>query len=92
MGLRGIDKARLSVRDIMVLFTIISRPGINGVECTQASGLENRSSLQSNIYRLIRRGLIEDRREQEHKGIPNMLYPLPAGIDLWNEIKPKGLT
>lgn len=85
--LRKIDKAVLTARDVLLLYTIISNPGINGWDAGKMIGIAERSSVQFGLARMIKRGLIEDRREVEHKGVPNRLYALPAGIEFWNELK-----
>lgn len=84
---RRIDKAGLTVRDILMLYTIIANPGINGLDAAKLIGIAERSSVQLCLARLIKRGFIEDRRDAETKGVPNILHSLPAGIDFWNEIK-----
>lgn len=86
--LRKIDKRMLTVRDVLVLYTIIEAPGIAGNEITNKLGLENRSSISSNLQRLEREGYIEDRREQRRKANPTVLHALPAGLTFWNDIKP----
>jgi DNA-binding MarR family transcriptional regulator len=86
--LRKIDKRMLTVRDVLVLYTIIETPGIAGNEITNKLGLENRSSISSNIQRLIREGYIEDHREVCRKANPAVLHALPAGLAFWDDIKP----
>lgn len=86
--LRQIDKSECTVRDILVLYTIINNPGIMGVDVANKLGLKNRSAIQSSVARLIREGMIEDRRERALKANPSILHALQHGIDLWNEIKP----
>lgn len=87
LKLRRIDKSGLTVRDILLFYTIIANPGINGWDAGKLIGIEARSSVQFGLARMIKRGLIEDRREQEGKGIPNRLYVLPAGLEFWNGLK-----
>lgn len=87
LRLRKIDKSGLTARDVLLLYTIISNPGINGWDAGRKIGLAERSSVTFGLARMIKRGLIEDRREVEHKGVPNRLYALPAGIEFWNELK-----
>jgi DNA-binding MarR family transcriptional regulator len=86
--LRRIDKRTLTVRDVLVLYTVIENPGIAGNEIAVKLGLENRSSIASNLQRLIREGYIEDHREVRRKANPAVLHALPAGRALWEEIKP----
>jgi DNA-binding MarR family transcriptional regulator len=87
LKLRRIDKSGLTVRDILLLYTIIANPGINGLDAAKVIGIENRSSVQFGFARMVKRGLIEDRRETDGKGIPNRLYVLPAGLEFWNDLK-----
>lgn len=87
LKLRRIDKCGLTVRDILLLYTIIANPGINGWDAAKVIGIEARSSVQFGLARMVKRGLIEDRREYESKGIPNRLYVLPAGMEFWNALK-----
>lgn len=84
---RKIDKAGLTVRDMLLLYAIISNPSVNGWEAAKLIGIPDRSSVQLCLARLMKRGFIEDRRDAEAKGVPNILHPLPAGIEFWNEIK-----
>lgn len=86
--LRKIDKHTLTVRDVLVLFVVIENPGIAGNEIAIKLGLENRSSIASNLQRLIREGYIEDHREVRRKANPAILHVLPAGMAFWEEIKP----
>ena len=89
LRLRKIDKSGLTARDVLLLCTIISNPGINGWDAGRKIGLAERSSVTFGMNRLIKHGFIEDRREQNlaGKGVPNRLYALPAGIEFWNELK-----
>lgn len=86
--LRKVDQRQLTGRDVLVLYTIISNPGIMGVEVANKLGLGNRSNVSSNIHRLCRGSYIEDRREKARKANPAILHVLPAGLEFWDEIKP----
>lgn len=86
--LKRIDRKGYTVRDVLSLYTIIHNPGISGVDLAGMIGAGNRSNINSNIHRLIRAGLIEDRRATTRKANPAVLHALPAGIEFWNEIKP----
>lgn len=90
LRLRKIDKSGLTCRDILLLYTIIANPGINGWDAGRKIGVAERSSVTFGMNRLIKRGFIEDRREQNlvGKGVPNRLYALPAGVEFWNDLKP----
>lgn len=84
--LHKIDKAGLVARDILTLYTIMSKPGINGNDVTKALGVPDRSSLQSVFARLERHGFIEDRRERASKAVPTIFYATPAGEAFWAEL------
>lgn len=86
--LRKIDLRTLTVRDVLVLYVVIENPGTSGVEIANKLGMKERSSIASNINRLIRGGYIEDHREERRKANPTMLHVLPAGLEFWDEIKP----
>jgi DNA-binding MarR family transcriptional regulator len=86
--LRKIDKHTLTVRDVLVLYCVIQNPGTAGNEISKKLGLENRSSIASNLQRLIREGYIEDHREVRRKANPTILHALPKGLAFWDEIKP----
>lgn len=88
LTLHKIDQRTLTVRDMLVLYTVMKNPGIMGVDVSNKLGLENRSSIASNIRRLCREGYIEDRREKARRANPAVLHVLPAGLELWNEIQP----
>lgn len=86
--LRKVDLRGLTVRDVLVLYVIIGHPGCSGIEVSNKLGIKDRSAIASNIWRLIREGYIEDRREEQRKANPAILHPLPHGLDFWDEIKP----
>jgi DNA-binding MarR family transcriptional regulator len=86
--LRKIDLRGLTVRDVLVLYVVIGSPGCSGIEVSSKLGIKDRSAIASNIWRLIREGYIEDRREEMRKAIPAVLHPLTAGVEFWDEIKP----
>lgn len=85
--LRKIDKQRLTVRDVIVLYAIMSKPGANGKEIARTIGIQDRSSIQLCLSRLMRHGFVEDRRTEARSTIPNILHVSPAGIDFWNDLK-----
>ena len=82
-----IDKSGLTARDLMLLYTIMTHPGISGLEAANLVGVRARSSVQFSYARLMKREMIEDRRVQESKGVPNRLFILPAGLEFWNQMK-----
>lgn len=88
--LRRIDQTGLKARDILILYTVISNPGISGIDITHKLGYGERSHIQSALYRLCDLGYMEDRRspERRRKANPAMFHPLPAGIELWERLRP----
>lgn len=86
--LKRIDRHRMTVRDVLFLYTVINNPGINGLEGARSIGVKERSGIVRNIERLIKFNMIEDRREVAEKAIANRLYPLPAGIAFWEALRP----
>lgn len=88
LRLRKIDKHTLTVRDVLVLYCVMENPGIAGNEIANKLGLENRSSIASNLLRLAREGYIEDHRIVRRKANPTIMHILPKGLSFWDEIKP----
>lgn len=86
--LRKIDLRSLTVRDVLVLYVIITHPGCSGIEITNKIGLPDRSAIASCLLRLEREGYIEDHREVRSKANPAVLHPTQKGLDFWDEIKP----
>ncbi len=88
--LKRIDKSGIKARDLLILHTIISSPGISGIDIAHKLGIPERSHIQSALYRMEALELIEDRRSPEHrrKANPAMFHALPKGRALWDEIKP----
>lgn len=84
--LKKIADAGLMARDVLVLYTIMAKPGVNGNDITKAIGIQDRSSLQSAFRRLERLGMIEDRRRRISKAVPTIFYVLPAGIAFWEDL------
>lgn len=86
--LRKADKRGLTLRDILVLYAVMERPGASGLDIATKLGIQDRSAIASNLARLERAGFIEDRREVHGRAIPAILHVLPAGVAFWDEIKP----
>lgn len=88
--IKALDNSGFTPRDLLVLYTIIQKPGCSGIEVCQAIGVENRSNIRSNLQRLERFGLIEDKRplSTRSQSVPSVLVPLQKGIDFWQSIKP----
>jgi DNA-binding MarR family transcriptional regulator len=88
--LHRIDKCGLKARDILILYTVISNPGISGIDIAHKLGIPERSHIQNALYRMEKVGLIEDRRSPEHrrKANPAMFFALEAGQKLWDDLRP----
>jgi predicted MarR family transcription regulator len=86
--LKALDNTQFTPRDVLIVYTIINKPGCSGIEVCNAIGVENHANIRCNLQRLQRFGLIEDRREVGRKAVPSILIPLQKGIDFWQSIKP----
>lgn len=88
--LRLIDKAGLKPRYVILLYAIIANPGINGKDLALKLGIPERSHIQHALIVLEQMGLIEDRRAEKdrRKANPANFHALPAGIELWEQLKP----
>lgn len=89
MILKKMDKARLTVRDALVIYIVMTDPGIDGLGVAKKLNFEHRSSVTSNVARLILEGLIEDRREKRGQAISSILHITDKGRAFWDDIKPK---
>lgn len=87
--LHKIGKAGLVLRDPIVLYYIKHNPGTNGISMSRALGLGNRSTIQDNVKRLERLGMIEDRRAVKDFRHANILHITPAGEALLDDVLPK---
>ena len=86
--LKKIDLVHLTARDVMCLYSIISRPGMSRSDLADTLGLNAEVNVLSNIKRLTKHGYIEDRRREQQRAVAAMLYVLPAGVEFWESIKP----
>ena len=86
MRLHKLNKAEVTVRDVLILYAIITHPGVNGNDVTKLIGMQDRSSLQNGFQRLERLGLIEDRRERASKAVPTIFYATQAGKEFWADL------
>lgn len=87
--LRKMDKRSLTVRDVLILYAIIQRPGSSGIEISTKLGLSDRSAVATNLLRLEREGYVVDHREVRSKANAAILHPTQRGLDFWDEIKPE---
>lgn len=81
-----LDKSHFSPRDILVLYVIKNRPGINGVEIMQTLNLPTHSCVQSNLRRLIKKKLMEDHRSEARKATSASYHLTAEGEKLLDEI------
>ena len=88
--LHKIDKAGLKARDIIILYGIIANPGINGKDLALKLGIPERSHIRHALIKLEQMGLVEDRRQEKdrRKANPASFHPQPAGLALWDDLKP----
>lgn len=90
--LRKLDRLRITPRDVIILWVIREIPGCMGRELSTKVGAPSRSSIQGAIPRLIKRGLLEDRRIKLTNLTPNDLYITDAGRAFLNEMVPVDAT
>lgn len=80
MGAIGvIDRSGLTTRDVRILHSIAVHPGQCGSDIVTRLKLHSRSSVQSNLPKLIKHGLIIDEREREGQAIPSQYYVTEEG-------------
>lgn len=86
LRLHKMDKMRLTTRDVLILFAIISKPGINGKDISEAIGVKFRSGCRHGFVRLERMGFIEDCRKTTGKAVPAIFRATDAGRAFWEEL------
>jgi len=77
--LARLDNSKLTPRDIRIMAGIERAPGCCGNDLVVALRLPSRSSVQANIPKLIRRGMIDDLRAREGSAIPSRLFLTEEG-------------
>jgi hypothetical protein len=94
VALHKIERAKLKARDILLLWTIKTNPGVMGQEAGKNIGFQNHSSIQSATVRLRLHGYMQDRRPivevTRLTRTPNRLYITPKGEALLEDIIPNG--
>lgn len=85
--LRRLADSGLNIREALVLFAIIKRPGIAGADIAEALGLNSRSKIQYVVERLEKRELIENRQKERRQGIPAIFHATQKGRLVWAEIE-----
>jgi DNA-binding MarR family transcriptional regulator len=90
VSLHKIDAIGIKARDVIILYSIISNPGINGKDLATKLAIPERSHIQHALYKLEKLGYIIDERLPEHrrKANPAIFRPTDQGIALWNDLKP----
>jgi len=84
--LQKLDKAGLSPRDILILYVVKNKPGINGIETAHILNLRSHSCVQTQFRRMIRQELIEDRRLEAKKATSAYYHITSKGEKLLDEI------
>tara|TARA_R110002020_G_scaffold50806_1_gene143812 strand:- start:412 stop:720 length:309 start_codon:yes stop_codon:yes gene_type:complete len=85
--LQKLDMLQMTVRDALVLFVVIKRPGITGADIAAELGLGSRSLVQYVIKRQKARGLITDNRKTISQGHPSNFRATVKGKLLWDQIE-----
>ena len=80
------DQSEITVRDLRIIDLLLKNPGLCGNDLVTYLRLPSRSSVQGNIPKLIRRGMIEDRRHREGQAIPSRLFVTDKGREFWEAI------
>lgn len=87
--LRKLDNAKLTPREVLLMWAISREPGMMGYELAKKLGYPSRSMVQIGIRRLVDFGFIEDRRPViRNRKIPNDLYIAPAGEKFLADLVP----
>jgi DNA-binding MarR family transcriptional regulator len=81
-----LDASGLTVREALVLYVIIKRPGIAGADIASALALNSRSRIQYILERLERNKHIENRQQHRKRGVPGIFHATTKGRLLWAEI------
>jgi len=91
IALYRINELGMKARDIVILYTIIANPGINGKDIAIKLGITTRSQIQDCLYKLERLDYIVDRRPEKdrRKANPAIFAATDKGLALWNELKPE---
>jgi DNA-binding MarR family transcriptional regulator len=87
MRLKKIDRLGMTIREVLTIYAVIHKPGMNGMELIDVLNIKFRSSVQASIRRLVDQGYIADRRTETGTGKASNLQPTEKGIAFWNEIK-----
>lgn len=80
------DQTGFTPRDFRIMELLTRHPNLCGNDMVSMLKLPSRSSVQANIPKLIRRGMIEDRREREGQAIPSRLFITEKGLEFVRSI------
>ena len=76
------------MREALVLYVVIKRPGIAGADIAEALSYPHRSKIQYVVERLERKGYIENRQtEPQRQGIPAIFHPTDQGRKVWADLE-----
>ncbi len=94
IGLNIIDEACVAPRDVLMMWAIRAEPGLMGKELARKIGKSERAHIQENAKRLIRYGMIEDRRPQNlnpssNRRVPNDFHITQKGSDFLDSLFPE---
>ena len=81
-----IDRSGLTTRDVRILYSISAFPGESGSDIVTRLELHSRSSVQGNLPKLIKYGMIIDTRLREGQAIPSKYYITPKGDEFLKRI------
>ena len=81
-----IDRSGLTTRDIRVLYCISGYPGECGSDIVERLELRTRSSVQTNLPKLMKYGMIIDTRPREGQAIPSKYYITAKGDEFLKRI------
>lgn len=79
-AMRKIDKLDVTPRDVLMLWSIMTKPGQAGNDIMRSLGLRSRSSIQNRFPVYERMGYIEDRRPGKHLREPNAFHITDKGV------------
>lgn len=84
--LKRLDVMRLHARDAAVLYYVFRNPGANRKEIAAALGLNAEVNVRLPVQRLVRMGLIEDRRPSHARLVSSLLHVTDAGVKAWEDL------
>jgi DNA-binding MarR family transcriptional regulator len=84
--LKRLDALRLHPRDAVVLYYVLRNPGSSRTDIAAALGLNAEVNVRLPTQRLIRQGLLEDRRPAERRLVASLLHVTPKGEQVWQEL------